>query len=222
MKRNIDIKEISDGRLYGLNDMVKAGCDDCKGCSDCCHGMGESIILDPFDIYRLEAGTGLDFTGLLNQYLELNVVDGVILPNLKLAGEQEACLFLNNQGRCSIHNYRPGICRLFPLGRIYEDRQVKYFLQIHECSKENRSKIKVKKWLDIPESKKYEDYIVDWHYFLNDVEELMQEKAAEEEFCKNCNMFLLNIFYLTPYNVEQDFYPQFYHRFQEAKNALFG
>ena len=222
MKRNIDINEISDGRLYGLNDMVKAGCDDCKGCSDCCHGMGASIILDPLDIYRLQVGTGLDFTGLLNQYLELNVVDGIILPNLKLAGEQEACLFLNNQGRCSIHNYRPGICRLFPLGRIYEDRQVKYFLQIYECSKENRSKIKVKKWLDIPESKKYEDYIIDWHYFLNDVEELLQKKAAEEEFCKNCNMFLLNIFYLTPYNTAQDFYLQFYHRFQEVKYALFG
>lgn len=222
MKRNIDINEISDGRLYGLNDMVKAGCDDCKGCSDCCHGMGASIILDPLDIYRLQVGTGLDFTRLLNQYLELNVVDGIILPNLKLVGEQEACLFLNNQGRCSIHNYRPGICRLFPLGRIYEDRQVKYFLQIYECSKENRSKIKVKKWLDIPESKKYEDYIIDWHYFLNDVEELLQKKAAEEEFCKNCNMFLLNIFYLTPYNTAQDFYLQFYHRFQEVKYALFG
>lgn len=221
MKRNIDINEISDGRLYGLNDMVKAGCDDCKGCSDCCHGMGASIILDPFDIYRLERGTGLDFTGLLNQYLELNVVDGVILPNLKLAGEQEACLFLNEQARCSIHTYRPGICRLFPLGRIYEDRQVKYFLQIHECRKENRSKIKVKKWLDIPESKKYEEYLIDWHYFLNDVEELLQEKAAEETFGKNCNMFLLNVFYLTPYHTEQDFYSQFYHRFQEAKHALF-
>ena len=33
MKRNIDIKEISDGKLYGPNDMVKADCRGCEGCS---------------------------------------------------------------------------------------------------------------------------------------------------------------------------------------------
>ena len=31
MEREIDLKEISDGRFYDLNDMVKAGCDDCRG-----------------------------------------------------------------------------------------------------------------------------------------------------------------------------------------------
>ena len=39
MEREIDLKEISDGKLYSANDMVKAGCDDCKGCSDCCRGV---------------------------------------------------------------------------------------------------------------------------------------------------------------------------------------
>ena len=34
MKRNIDMKEVSDGRFYGLRDMVKAGCGDCQGCCD--------------------------------------------------------------------------------------------------------------------------------------------------------------------------------------------
>ena len=53
MEREIDLKEISDGKLYSANDMVKAGCDDCKGCSDCCRGMGESILLDPLDICRM-------------------------------------------------------------------------------------------------------------------------------------------------------------------------
>lgn len=219
MKRDIDINEISDGRLYSLNDMVKADCDDCAGCSDCCHGMGESIVLDPMDLYRLTCGTGKNFQELLEQELELNVVDGIILPNLKLSGENEACQFLNGQGRCSIHTFRPGICRLFPLGRIYENGTVKYFLQVHECSKNSRSKVKVKKWLDIPESKKYEQYILDWHYFLNGLEERM-ERQQDEEWNKRVNMFLLNLFYLTPYDVKQDFYEQFYQRFQEAGHEL--
>ena len=117
MKRNVSLEEISDGRLYSRNDMVKAGCGDCKGCSSCCSGMGNSVILDPYDIYRLTALMGSTFEELMQGKIELNVVDGIILPNLSMSSGTETCAFLNEQGRCSIHAYRPGICRLFPLGR---------------------------------------------------------------------------------------------------------
>ena len=33
LERDIDLKEISDGRLYTANDMVKIDCNDCAGCS---------------------------------------------------------------------------------------------------------------------------------------------------------------------------------------------
>jgi hypothetical protein len=73
MKRNVSLEEISDGRLYTSNDMVKADCGDCAGCSACCHGMGESIILDPLDIYRLTTNLEMSFEALMSQYIELNV-----------------------------------------------------------------------------------------------------------------------------------------------------
>lgn len=114
MERDIDLKEISDGRLYRAGDMVKAGCNDCKGCSLCCSGMGNSIILDPYDIYQLEAGIHMDFPALMQDKIELNVVEGVILPNLKMQKEKDTCAFLNEEGRCKIHDYRPGFCRMFP------------------------------------------------------------------------------------------------------------
>ena len=98
--------------------------------------------------------------------LELNVVDGIILPNLRMNGTREVCSFLNEEGRCSIHPYRPGICRLFPLGRYYEKNGFHYFLQIDECRKKSRGKMKVKKWLGIPELKHYEAYIVSWHQLI--------------------------------------------------------
>ena len=219
MKRDIDLAEISDGKFYTLNDMVKADCQDCTGCSDCCRGMGESIVLDPMDIYRLCQGTGLSVAELLQDRLELHVVDGIVLPNLKMQGAEEVCSFLNKEGRCSIHPYRPGICRLFPLGRIYEEGGVKYFLQVRECSRRERTKIKVKKWIDVPESRKYEQFIVDWHYFLLAVQEQIQQ-MQEEEFEKKANMQILTAFYLTPYNLTEDFYSQFYGRLQETENHL--
>ena len=105
MERNVSMDEISDGRLYGLNDMVKADCRDCEGCSACCRGMGTSIVLDPLDIYRLTAGLGESFEKLLAGGVELNLADGLILPNLRMAGEKEQCVFLDERGRCGIHPF---------------------------------------------------------------------------------------------------------------------
>ena len=215
MKRNVSLEEISDGKLYTSNDMVKADCGDCAGCSACCHGMGESIVLDPLDIYRLTTNLELSFEQLLNQYIELNVVDGIILPNLRMTGEKEACGFLDVTGRCSIHANRPGICRLFPLGRFYEDGCFKYFLQVHECKKENRTKVKVKKWIDTPNLKQYEWFVNDWHNFLKNMEE--RAGGADETAAKQVSMFLLQNFYIKPYDRSKDFYPQYEERMAAAK-----
>ena len=46
-----DLQEISDGKIYGCNDMVRAACGDCAGCHACCEKMGTSIVLDPCDIW---------------------------------------------------------------------------------------------------------------------------------------------------------------------------
>jgi Fe-S-cluster containining protein len=204
MKRNVSLEEISDGRLYTSNDMVKADCGDCAGCSACCHGMGESIVLDPMDIYRLTTNLEMSFETLMSQYIELNVVDGIILPNLKMAGPQEACGFLDRHGRCSIHAHRPGICRLFPLGRYYEEEGFKYFLQTHECKKENRTKVKVKKWIDTPDLKQNDEFIMLWHDFVNETQAKLM-KAGDEDLFKKVNMFLLQSFYMEAYQ-DEDFY----------------
>ena len=121
MKRKVNLSDISDGKLYELNDMVKADCAGCMGCSKCCEGMGNSIILDPYDVYNLTLGLDKSFEELLQiQAIELNVADGIILPNLSMS-QGEKCYFLNSEGRCSIHKIRPSLCRLFPVGRFYEN-----------------------------------------------------------------------------------------------------
>lgn len=61
MERQGTIEEISDGKLYGGNDMVKADCHDCAGCCECCKGMGISIQLDPLDIHRISSYEGKSF-----------------------------------------------------------------------------------------------------------------------------------------------------------------
>lgn len=217
MKRQMDLSEVTDGRTYGLNDMVRADCGDCRGCSACCRGMGTSVILDPMDCFLLTCHLHQSFEKLLSsEKLELNVVDGLVLPNLKMQGKEECCGYLNASGRCEIHALRPGICRLFPLGRLYEGDRFRYILQTRECANRNRAKVKVRKWIDVPDADRYEQYLSDWHAGRR----LAQEsgRTGETESRTVC-LQLLQLFYVQPYAPERDFYEQFYERLERGQNA---
>ena len=92
------------------------------------------------------------------------MIYGLIQPVLSMAGG--VCPYLGADGRCEIHTYRPGICRLYPLGRCWEDGDFSYILQTGECTHCTGSKVKVKKWLGIPDLSRYEAYCRTWHAFL--------------------------------------------------------
>lgn len=235
MKRDLRLEEFTDGKLYSKNDMVKVGCNDCAGCSACCQDMGDSIVLDPYDVHQLTTNLSISFEDLLTKQIALHVVDGVVLPSIKLiqkiaplstntsekdaTSHVEICPFLNEEGRCSVHSFRPGFCRLFPLGRYYIDNSFHYILQNHECPKENKTKVKVDKWLGIPDISAYESFVNEWHYFLLDIESLLATSDDEEEK-KSLNMYLINTFYKKPYQ-EKNFFAEFHERLTNLKNILF-
>lgn len=207
-------------KLYGNNDMVKVDCHDCKGCSDCCQDMGQSIWLDPYDVYQFTIQMGKSFETLLAKEVELHVEDGLILPNIRMTGEGvPACSFLNEEGRCSIHSFRPGFCRLFPLGRNYDGDKLGYFLLEDACPVKNKSKMKINKWLNTPRIKEYEAFLVRWHTLTKGLRGFYTEHAAEEAIIKVVNMQFLQIFYLTPYE-DTDFYPQFDSRMESMTHFL--
>ena len=212
MERNWNMEERTDGKRYSSNDMVKAGCHDCLGCSACCHNMGTSIVLDPWDVYQLTTGLGQSMEELLAQAIELNVVDGLVLPNLKMQQQSEACFYLDENGRCRIHAYRPGICRLFPLGRIYENGTFQYFLQVHECKAEQKTKVKIKQWIGIPDIRTYEAFVLDWHTMLKEYQQQAKQGLLQGESLKQQALKLLQLFYIMPYRKEIDFYSQYEER----------
>lgn len=197
-----------DMTLYSGNDMVKLGCNECCGCSECCRGMGESIRLDPYDFYQIQKGTGMGFARLMQDAIELNVEDGLILPSLKMQRGTDACGFLSTEGRCSIHAYRPGLCRLFPLGRNYDEKGLRYFLLEDACQVGNRTKVKIKKWLGVELLAKYERFLVTWHDLRKEIQARIMERHSDE-FTQHVNVEMLKVFYQKPYDTEQEFYGQF-------------
>ena len=206
MKRDGDLSSLTDGKLYRNSDMARLGCNDCEGCSACCKGMGNSVVLDPYDVWRLTRGLGITFSEMIGKQMMLSVVDGMILPSLNMENQTGACPFLNTEGRCSIHAFRPGICRLFPLGRYYHDGVFSYVLMTGECQKENRSKIKIDKWLGEPNLKAYEKFILQWKSITEQTRELLT-KTTDLEQQKQISVSLLQKYFLTPYG--EDFFADF-------------
>ncbi len=238
MKRNVSVEEISDGRLYRSDDLVKVGTNGCQGCCDCCR-MDALIVLDPWDVYMLQKGTGLPFEKMLNSMVKLDVIDGLIQPVLNMAGG--VCPCLGADGRCEIHEFRPGICRLYPLGRSWENGDFSYILQVNECTHCTGSKVKVKKWLGVPNLPRYEDYCREWHHFLKKAQALCDQEdtgnakesapgqtaaASRRKGDHAANMRkivcmqILQKCYLAGFDTEKDFYPQFEEQQKAASLSL--
>ena len=108
---------------------------------------------------------------------------------------------------------------MFPLGRIYEDGKLDYFLQAEGCVKQERSKVKVGKWLDTPDLKRNQKYLINWHAFRKKIGEILAAMDDENQK-RTINLFLLKTFYIQPYDGSGDFYPQFYERMEKIKQVI--
>lgn len=219
MSEPLTLASISDGKLYDLKDYVRADSDGCEGCSACCCGVGELVKLTPFDIYEMRRGLGASFDDLLADRLELRTTDKITLPYLKMLGPDERCSFLSDEGRCTIHAYRPNICRLFPLGRVYEEKDFKYFLQVNACVKPKLKKIKVAQWIGIENYEKNKTFLLAWHTCLKALAFRFKFIRDDEEL-KAANDYLLETFYRITLKDGEDFYTAFFDALAEAKDRL--
>ena len=187
MIREIDENLISPDKLMSASDMARLGCNDCRGCSDCCRDRACVITLDPTDIGMLKEGLNYSFEGLMdNGIVTLSVVDGVVLPGLASVNDPatggDKCALLGDDGRCTIHSYRPGICRMFPLARLWhEDGTFSYFMQEGECLKGNGVKIRISKWLGYPDVKGYETSVKTYHKALSELKKKLKAGLSTEE-----------------------------------------
>ena len=88
-------------------------------CSACCHDI--EMLLTEDDLARLRAARpGLDFHFQAEDgYLQLRTRDG---PAAR-GGSGRPCVFLDPDGRCSVHDARPEGCRIYPAMWVEEARK---------------------------------------------------------------------------------------------------
>ena len=78
--------------------------------------------------------------------------------------------------------------------------------------------MKVKKWIDTPDTAKNAEFISEWHYFLKDLGQRFP--TLTEETVKQIDMYILNAFFVTLYQANRDFYEQFAERMTAAASWL--
>lgn len=96
------------------------------------------------------------------------------------------------------------------------------------------------KWLGIPRIRKYEEFTQAWHRLLmrcraaadradaEQKKDVQTQAVIKQDQAENGNtdgrrqitMYLLSVFYLTPYDTETDFYGQFADRLEKAGSDL--
>lgn len=205
-------------KFYNLQDMARIGCNDCKGCHSCCQGMGDSVVLTPYDLHMLSIKLDKNVDALFGEWVQLTIVDGLLQPSMAMNGVGERCHGLDTQGRCSIHSFRPSICRLFPLGRQYTENDVQYFVLEDACPAAVKTKVKISKWVERPEFKEHEQFLVQWHTFKKQCLSKMKE-IQDETYHKQLFMLVLQLFFRKPYT-EGRFYEEFLERLEQAQEIL--
>ena len=115
--------------------------------------------------------------------------------------------------------FRPGICRLYPLGRSWEDGDFRYILQVNECTHCSGTKIKVKKWLGIADLPAYEQFCRSWHNFLEQVRAFLDHSDPEGKYRRQICVWILQEFFLCDWETD-DFYASLNEKLKAARRRL--
>ena len=112
----------------------------CDGCGECCKNR-EDIILNGYDVVRLRKKLDITLEELIQKYAEVYIGASSKMPLIRLlpVGEEQRCPFLFFN-KCIVHEAKPTICGLFPLGRAYTEKtEVQYFLQDVPCGERDNT-----------------------------------------------------------------------------------
>lgn len=194
----------------------------CRRCGKCCIHQ-DMIIFNARDIFNIAKKKGMTMQQVVEAYTEVYIGRNSRIPIIHLLsnGPKGACPLLAN-GRCSVHDCKPTVCALFPLGRVAINRTddqapgegemptIKYILNDHSCGSAKKVNT-VRSWLakfGIPEQ---DEFYLLWNKVLMSLTPAVM-KLEEEKVSEPVLEMLWGVIYETlylHYDTSQEFMPQF-------------
>lgn len=179
-------------------------CNSCGGC--CTNSTADTILFKPFDLYNLAKGLKTTIVEIVENYATIYLGPNSGFPVVKLKLENDIkfdkiCPFLEDK-RCIIHEYKPGSCSLYPLGRVVssDNNNVTYFLQKRTVCGSNGESQTIDTWVknrDVQE----EQLKLEADFMLNLNEYIMLPNIAKNEDIPLGIMDIIQSFYNTVYSL---------------------
>jgi len=210
-----DMSENMDKYRIGLDESFAFRC---RMCGRCCLDR-EDILLTPRDIFRAAKHLGLTPDGFVRRYCESYLGQDSRLPliRLKPTGRQRACPLLSAQGRCIVHESKPVVCALYPLGRVYSqnmdtgEQVLSYVTAGHNCGTDARTTPRqVLETFGIPLD---DEFQLLWGQTAVRLSDMMRRMSGMPQLASSARFDvlyggLLGLLYLA-YDTGEEFLPQF-------------
>lgn len=193
----------------------------CKQCGKCCINR-EDILLNPKDLYNISKELGLAPRDTIAQYCEVYLGQNSRIPivRLKPRGSIKRCPLLRDR-KCSVHNAKPTVCALFPLGRsikldaketdpnAIERARIQYIINSIECGDRSEEHT-VREWVESFGIPIHDNDFIAWQKALFSVrqqivelEKMLPDKSMERVWSITYQALYLN------YDIQEDFREQF-------------
>lgn len=186
----------------------------CQRCGDCCRDIRGQIMVEPLDAYRLarllrNRGAAESMEDLYANYTYPDVLEGLFpIFLMNPVGTKDSCTFFRD-GRCSVYEARPRVCRLYPFAAFPGQRGKNF--EYLRCIDSHSShfaggRVLVKDWM-------YQNFTREDQAFLTEECATIQEIAVLlkvlgvsrlEKF-----LFQVRFYFYYNYNLEEPFMPQY-------------
>jgi len=195
---------------------------ECAMCGDCCRKRCEPIILTGADIFRIAKTLGTTLRETIKKNMIGYIGDNSHVPVLALDERLDGSCRLLRKGKCMVHQNKPAVCALFPLGRYFDSRNqtFHYFMNERSCQsgRRNGKQWTLNEWLDEFSIRESEPMTLAWHKLLGGLASITF-KMDKEQIKGRLLEVLLSALYLS-YDLSAPYVEQVEQNMEIAKRIF--
>lgn len=180
----------------------------CNQCGECCRNRHD-ILLSPYDLYRIARYLKTPVLEVVLKYCDHYIGQDSHIPVVRAKPKihNAVCPFLKN-GKCSIHEAKPAVCALFPLGRAADATgEIRYFYS-GGCDCADKTEVSLKEWIDKFNLRESEEPAKLWGQLVSKISMARMRIKNDIDREQKLNIVFFDMLYLD-YSIDEDFLPQY-------------
>ena len=224
-----DLMENFDKYTIGIDDTFQFKC---RACGKCCKNR-EDIILTARDLFNIAKKLGMTHEAVMEKYCDRYIGRDSRLPVVRLqpCGVSRSCPLLADK-RCMVHDSKPVVCAMFPIGRVRmnpdipDDSKIEtklagtaFIINPVICGSISRTHT-VRSWLEKFGIPAYDKFFESWTdlciYLCQFTAKLTEMGTSEDLMMTVCQLIGCLLYW--HYDTEKEFMPQY----EENVSALKG